>query len=180
MYIGRSDNDGKDISKYLKGLHGNQTDGDTLLIGEDMDKIDYRLAVCCSPISGDDVFGFVTINEGIKIHRTTCPNAAELMSKHGNRVIKAKWASQKEEAFLVGIHITGTDRMGLVNEITRIISNELNINMRGVSFDVADGIFEGDVKIYVQDTSHLEKLIKKLEKVEGVFSALRFDCTPMG
>lgn len=180
LYIGRSDNDGKDISKYLKGLHGNQTDGDTLLIGEDMDKIDYRLAVCCSPISGDDVFGFVTINEGIKIHRTTCPNAAELMSKHGNRVIKAKWASQKEEAFLVGIHITGTDRMGLVNEITRIISNELNINMRGVSFDVADGIFEGDVKIYVQDTSHLEKLIKKLEKVEGVFSALRFDCTPMG
>src|SRR5690606_7859867 len=108
--IGRSDNDGKDISKCLKGLHGNQTDGDTLLIGEDMDKIDYRLAVCCSPISGDDVFGFVTINEGIKIHRTTCPNAAELMSKHGNRVIKAKWASQKEEAFLVGIHITGTDR----------------------------------------------------------------------
>lgn len=180
LYIGRSDNDGKDINKYLKGLHGNQTDGDTLLIGEDMDKIDYRLAVCCSPISGDDVFGFVTINEGIKIHRTTCPNAAELMSKHGNRVIKAKWASQKEEAFLVGIHITGTDRMGLVNEITRIISNELNINMRGVSFDVADGIFEGDVKIYVQDTSHLEKLIKKLEKVEGVFSALRFDCTPMG
>lgn len=180
LYIGRSDNDGKDISKYLKGLHGNQTDGDTLLIGEDMDKIDYRLAVCCSPISGDDVFGFVTINEGIKIHRTTCPNAAELMSKHGNRVIKAKWASQKEEAFLVGLHITGTDRMGLVNEITRIISNELNINMRGVSFDVADGIFEGDVKIYVQDTSHLEKLIKKLEKVEGVFSALRFDCTPMG
>lgn len=180
LYIGRSDNDGKEISKYLKGLHGNQTDGDTLLIGEDMDKIDYRLAVCCSPISGDDVFGFVTINEGIKIHRTTCPNAAELMSKHGNRVIKAKWASQKEEAFLVGIHITGTDRMGLVNEITRIISNELNINMRGVSFDVADGIFEGDVKIYVQDTSHLEKLIKKLEKVEGVFSALRFDCTPMG
>lgn len=178
--ISRPDAEGKEISKYLKTLHGNQSDGDTLLIGEDMDKIDYRLAVCCSPISGDDVFGFVTVNEGIKIHRTTCPNAAELMSKHGNRIIKAKWASQKKEAFLVGIHITGTDRLGLVNDVTRIISNELHINMRGVSFDVADGIFEGDVKIYVQDTSHLETLIKKLEKVEGVFSALRFDCTAAG
>lgn len=176
VFVPRTENDGKELGKYLKNLHGNQNDGDTLLIGEDMDKIDYRLAVCCNPISGDDVFGFVTINEGIKIHRTTCPNAAELMSKHGNRVIKAKWVSKKEEAFLVGIHITGTDRVGLVNDVTRIISNELNINMRGVSFDTVDGIFEGDVRIYVQDTTHLEELMRKLEKVEGVFNMIRFDC----
>lgn len=84
---------------------------------------------------------------------------------------------EKEEAFLVGIHITGTDRVGLVNDVTRIISNELNINMRGVSFDTVDGIFEGDVRIYVQDTAHLEELMRKLEKVEGVFNMTRFDCS---
>ena len=84
-----------------------------------MDKIDYKLAPCCNPIAGDDVFGFVTINEGIKIHRTTCPNAAELMSKHGNRIIKAKWESGKEEAFLAGLYLSGTDRVGLVNDVTQ-------------------------------------------------------------
>lgn len=102
IFVPKTESDGKELGKYLKNLHGNQKDGDTLLIGEDMDKIDYRLAVCCNPISGDDVFGFVTINEGIKIHRTTCPNAAELMSKHGNRVIKAKWVSKKRRLSLSG------------------------------------------------------------------------------
>ncbi|MEO6685987.1 MAG: RelA/SpoT family protein, partial [Dyadobacter sp.] len=92
--------DGKTYTKLLKNIHGDRADSDTLLIGDDMDKIDYKLAPCCNPIAGDDVFGFVTINEGIKIHRTTCPNAAELMSKHGNRIIKAKWESNKDEAFL--------------------------------------------------------------------------------
>ncbi len=174
VFIPRSGTDGKELSRYLKNIHGDQTDGDTLLIGEDMDKIDYRLAPCCNPISGDDVFGFVTINEGIKIHRTTCPNAAELMTKHGNRIIKAKWNSMKEEAFLVGLHITGTDRVGLVNDVTRIISSELNINMRSLTIDTKDGVFEGDIRIYVQDTRHLELLMAKLEKVNGVFNITRF------
>ncbi|GAB3163953.1 RelA/SpoT family protein [Telluribacter humicola] len=167
--------DGKTFTKILKNIHGDQADSDTLLIGEDMDKIDYKLAACCNPIAGDDVFGFVTINEGIKIHRTTCPNAVELMSKHGNRVIKAKWKSQKEEAFLAGLRITGTDRMGLVNDVTRIISNELHINMRGITIDTKDGVFEGDIRLYVQDTKHLDMLINKLDRVDGVFKVQRFD-----
>nr|WP_221307486.1 bifunctional (p)ppGpp synthetase/guanosine-3',5'-bis(diphosphate) 3'-pyrophosphohydrolase [Rhabdobacter roseus] len=167
--------DGKSLVSFLKNIHGDRADSDTLLIGDDMDKIDYKLAPCCNPIGGDDVFGFVTINEGIKIHRTTCPNAAELMAKHGNRVIKAKWESKKDEAFLAGLRITGTDRMGLVNDVTRIISNELHINMRGLTIDTQDGVFEGDIKLYVQDTKHLDILIKKLERVDGVYKVLRFD-----
>jgi GTP diphosphokinase / guanosine-3',5'-bis(diphosphate) 3'-diphosphatase len=166
---------GKAVTSLLKNIHGDRADSDTLLIGEDMDKIDYKLAVCCNPIGGDDVFGFVTINEGIKIHRITCPNAAELLSKHGNRVIKAKWKSQKEEAFLAGLRISGTDRMGLVNDVTRIISNELHINMRGITIDTKDGVFEGDIRLYVHDTKHLDMLINKLERVDGVFKVLRFD-----
>lgn len=167
--------DGKAFVSLLKNIHGDRSDSDTLLIGEDMDKIDYRLAVCCSPIAGDDVFGFVTINEGIKIHRTTCPNAAELMAKHGNRILKAKWKSQKEEAFLAGLRITGVDRVALVNDVTRIISNELHINMRGIMIDTKDGLFEGDIKLYVHDTKHLDTLINKLERVPGVYKVLRFD-----
>ena len=175
IFIPKAGTEGKELTKYLKGLHGDQKDSDTLLIGEDMDKIDYKLAACCNPISGDDVFGFVTVNEGIKIHRTTCPNAVELMSKHGNRIIKAKWRSQKEEAFLVSLQITGTDRMGVVNDVTGIISSELNINMRGIMIDTQDGVFDGLLRIYVQDTRHLEVLIEKLENVDGVFSVTRFD-----
>ena len=167
--------DGKAVVKVLKSIHGERTDSDTLLIGEDMDKIDYKLSPCCNPISGDDVFGFVTINEGIKIHRTTCPNAVELMSKHGNRILKAKWKSQKEEAFLAGLRITGTDRVGLINDVTSIISSDLRINMRGLTIDTEDGVFEGDIKLYVHDTSHLDMLINKLERVDGVFKVLRFD-----
>jgi GTP diphosphokinase / guanosine-3',5'-bis(diphosphate) 3'-diphosphatase len=167
--------DGKTVTRELKKIHGERTDSDTLLIGEDLDKIDYTLSKCCNPIAGDDVFGFVTVMDGIKIHRVSCPNAVELMSNHGNRIIKAKWTSQKELAFLAGLRITGTDRMGLVNDVTRVISNELNINMRSVTIDSKDGIFEGNIKLYVNDTSHLDTLMRKLERVDGVFDVVRFD-----
>src|SRR5690606_2864722 len=93
---------------------------DILLIGEDMDVVDYKLAKCCTPIPGDDVFGFVTVSEGIKIHRTTCPNAAELLANHNNRMVKAKWTSQHEVAFLTGLKIKGTDRVGLINDVSKI------------------------------------------------------------
>ena len=167
--------DGKQFTKELKKMHGERTDADALLIGEDMDKIDYILAQCCNPIPGDDVFGFVTVNEGIKIHRTTCPNAPELLSNHGNRVIKAKWTSQQKIAFLAGLRIDGTDRVGLVNDLTRIISNELHINIRSISVETEEGLFEGLIKLYVYDTRHLEQLIHKIEKVDGVFKVARFD-----
>ncbi|HEY0742009.1 MAG TPA: bifunctional (p)ppGpp synthetase/guanosine-3',5'-bis(diphosphate) 3'-pyrophosphohydrolase [Chryseosolibacter sp.] len=148
---------------------------DILLVGEDMDVVDYKLAKCCTPIPGDDVFGFVTVNEGIKIHRTNCPNAPELLSHHGNRVVKAKWTSQHEVAFLTGLKIKGTDRVGLINDVSKIISEELKVNMSSMSIHTDSGIFDGEIMLYVNDTRHLEQLIGKLEKVEGVVKVSRFD-----
>ncbi len=164
--------DAKSFEKEIKKAKGKNND--MLLIGEDMDLVDYRLAKCCNPIPGDDVFGFVTINEGIKIHRTLCPNTPELLASHGHRVVKAKWASQHQEAFLVSLKIIGTDRVGLINDVTTIISNELKVNMRSMSIDTDTGIFEGEIMLYVNDTSHLDLLIQELEKVTGVVKVQRF------
>jgi GTP pyrophosphokinase len=152
-----------------------KTPTDTLLIGEDMDVVEYKLAKCCTPIPGDEVFGFVTVSEGIKIHRTTCPNAPELLANHTNRVIKAKWTSQYEVSFLTGLKVMGTDRVGLINDVSKIISEELKVNMSSISFRSDAGIFEGEIMLYVHDTRHLELLIGKLEKVEGVVRVSRFD-----
>ncbi len=148
---------------------------DILLIGEDMDVVEYKLAKCCTPIPGDEVFGFVTVSEGIKIHRTNCSNAPELLSNHNNRVIKAKWTSQHEVAFLTGLKVVGTDRVGLINDVSKIISEELKVNMSSISFRTEQGIFDGEIMLYVNDTRHLDLLISKLEKVEGVVKVARFD-----
>jgi guanosine-3',5'-bis(diphosphate) 3'-pyrophosphohydrolase len=153
---------------------------DILLIGEDMDVVEYKLAKCCTPIPGDDVFGFVTMNEGIKIHRTNCSNAPELLSNHGHRVIKAKWTSQHEVAFLTGLKVVGTDRVGLINDVSKIISEELKVNMSSIAFRSNQGIFDGEIMLYVNDTRHLDLLIKKLEKVEGVVKVSRFDSATVG
>lgn len=161
------------FTKEIKNLKG--ADHDQLLIGEDMDVVDYVLARCCNPIPGDDVFGFVTVNEGIKIHRTSCPNALELLSNHGNRVIKARWTSQQEIAFLAGLKIVGTDRVGLINDLTKVISNELKVNMRSITVDSDSGVFEGTIKLYVHSTNHLDSLIENLSKVSGVIKVSRFD-----
>src|SRR5690554_353101 len=161
------------FTKEIKNLKG--ADHDQLLIGEDMDVVDYILARCCNPIPGDEVFGFVTVNEGIKIHRTSCPNALELLSNHGNRVIKARWTSQQEIAFLAGLKIVGTDRVGLINDLTKVISNELKVNMRSITVDSDSGIFEGTIKLYVHSTNHLDSLINNLSRVPGVLKVSRFD-----
>ena len=167
--------DAKSFEKAIAEISGEDTD--LLLIGENMDEVDYKLAQCCNPIPGDDVFGFVTVNEGIKIHRTTCPNAVELMSNYGYRVVKAKWKSAQEKASLAGLRIIGTDRVGLVQDVTKIISNELKVNMRSVAISTENGIFEGNITLYVDDKLHLEKLISKLEKVNGVENVSREDIT---
>ncbi|WP_256009513.1 RelA/SpoT family protein [Desertivirga xinjiangensis] len=155
-------------------------DSDTLLIGEDLQKIDYKLSTCCNPIPGDDVFGFITINDGIKIHRTNCPNATKLMANYGYRVVKAKWTSQKELAFLTGLRITGIDEVGLINKLTTVISNDFKVNMRSIIVDSNEGIFEGSIMVYVNDTLHLENLIKRLRQIKGVTSVTRFDSEPKG
>ncbi len=165
--------DARTIEQEITKVKGRYED--ILLIGEDMDVVDYKLAKCCTPIPGDEVFGFVTVSEGIKIHRTNCPNAPELLSHHGNRVVKAKWTSQHEVAFLTGLKIRGTDRVGLINDVSKIISEELKVNMSSMSIHTENGIFEGEIMLYVNDTRHLEQLLEKLRNVEGVVKASRFD-----
>ena len=147
---------------------------DLLLLGEDMDVIDYKFAKCCNPIPGDAVFGFVTVSEGIKIHRTTCPNAAELLSNYGYRVIKAKWTSSHDRAFVAGVKVIGTDRIGMINDISNVISSELNVNMRSLKIETEGGIFEGEIELYVEDTKHLDIMIKNLLEIESVVNVNRF------
>lgn len=149
--------------------------GDMLVIGDDMQKLDYKLSPCCNPIPGDDVFGFVTVGEGIKIHRVSCPNAVKLLSNYAYRVVKAKWTSDQLISFLAGLKLTGTDELGLVNNITKVISNENNVNMRSIRFDTEDGIFTGTVMVYVHDTKHLNHLMDNLKKVKGVNKVERID-----
>ncbi len=161
--------------EQVQNLVRKAKDSDLLLIGEDMQKIDYKLASCCNPIPGDDVFGFITVNEGIKIHRTNCPNAAKLMANYGYRIVKARWTNQHELAFLTGLRITGIDDVGLINQLTTVISNDFKVNMRSITVDSDNGIFEGTIMVYVNDTEHLDNLIKKLKQVKGVTGVTRFD-----
>ena len=146
---------------------------DELLIGDQKQRVDYSLAKCCNPISGDDVFGFVTVSDGIKIHRTNCPNATEMMSNYAYRVMKAKWASKELVKFEVGVKFTGIDDVGLVHKITNIISADMDVDMRAISFESIDGIFEGRVKVLVTDTDHLNVLIDALKNVDGVLTVDR-------
>jgi GTP pyrophosphokinase len=165
--------DAQSFKRRMKKVTGQERD--ILYIGEDMDIVDYTLAKCCNPIAGDDVFGFVTTQEGIKIHRANCPNATELLSKHSHRVVKAKWASETKKSFLAGLKIRGTDRVGVINDVTGIISSELQVNMRSVSIESDNGVFEGDIQLFVNDTQHLELLKQRLEKIPGVEQVKRFD-----
>jgi GTP pyrophosphokinase len=164
-----------DAKQVEQELTRTSNGSDTLLIGDNMDVVEYKFAKCCTPIPGDEVFGFVTVGEGIKIHRTNCPNSPELLGNHGHRVIKAKWTSQHQVSFLTGLKIVGTDRVGLINDVSKIISEELKVNMSSIAFNTDLGIFRGEIMLYVNDTRHLEMLIGKLEKVEGVVSVARFD-----
>jgi guanosine-3',5'-bis(diphosphate) 3'-pyrophosphohydrolase len=148
---------------------------DTLIIGDDFKNIQYQLARCCNPIPGDKVFGFITINEGIKIHRNSCPNAEHLMSKMAYRCIKARWQSQQLVERIAAIKVSGIDSLGLVNKLTEIISNQHNVNMKSISFETEDGIFEGRIKVLVYDTEHLDQLMRKFELVEGVQRVMRWD-----
>ncbi len=163
--------DAKSFEKEFKKVKGN----DTLYIGDDLQEIDFTLARCCNPIPGDDVFGFLTVNEGIKIHRNSCPNAQQLLSQYGNRVIKARWSSQVAKAFVATVHLDGIDRMGMIQDISKVISSELHINMRSLAVDTNDGIFTGDIKLYVQDTQHLDTLMKQLGEIEGVNQVTRVE-----
>lgn len=147
----------------------------TLQIGDDFKGFDYQMGKCCNPIPGDKVFGFITVSSGIKVHRFNCPNAVNMMSKMAYRCIKARWKSDDMVERIAALKIIGIDHFGLVNKITEIISNQININMKSISFDTNDGVFEGRIKVLVYDTGHLEQLTREFEQVEGVKRVVRWD-----
>lgn len=146
---------------------------DELVIGRDLKGLDYQLARCCSPVYGDDIFGFVTVNGGIKIHRTSCPNAPALRQRFGYRIVKARWAGKGQGSYPITLHVVGQDDLGIVNNITSIISKEEHIMLRSINIDSNDGLFSGILTILVDDTQRLTGLIKKLRTVRGVKAVSR-------
>lgn len=150
---------------------------DTILIGEDYD-FDYSMAKCCNPIPGDDVFGFITVGEGIKVHRTNCPNAVGLMSNYGYRILKARWRDtpiKSGQAFLAGVKIEGIDSVGIISTITDIISKELQVNMQSITVQSNEGKFEGKIMLFIYDTSHLEELMNKIKASNQLIQVSRID-----
>ncbi len=144
-----------------------------LVFGNEETELEYKLAKCCNPIPGDDVFGYITSNEGTKVHRNNCPNAIYLQSNHAGRLIKAKWVSTEQSTFTTVLIIKGIDTVGLVNKVTQIISNDLHVNIRSINISGDEGIFEGQITVVVTDKTHLNKVIDKLKQVEGVTSVER-------
>ena len=139
------------------------------------ENIEYSLSKCCKPIPGDDIYGFVTVNEGIKVHRTNCKNSPELLSKYGYRIIKANWYSESRIELITSLSIDGTDRLGVIDDITKIISSQLRVNMKSINVDLNEGIFDGKIDLFVSDTLQLSKLIKKLRMVPNVNNVERID-----
>lgn len=150
-------------------------DSELIIFGEKSDKILYTLANCCKPIPGDDVFGFITTSEGLKIHRTTCPNATRLLANHAHRVVKTKWAKNKEISFLTGLKIVGLDDVGVIHKITNLISGELKVNIAAMTIEAKEGIFNGNVKVFVQDKDQLDNLVNQLLQLPGIERVDRYD-----
>jgi GTP pyrophosphokinase len=149
-------------------LSHNHTQDDVLVIDKDLKGLDYQLARCCQPIYGDSVFGFVTINGGIKIHRTDCPNAPELRKRFGYRIVKAKWSGKGSSQYTITLRVIGNDDIGIVNNLTSIISKEEKLVLRSINIDSHDGLFSGNLTLMIDDNTQLEALLKKLRTVKGV------------
>lgn len=148
---------------------------DMLVFGKEQDKLDYKLATCCNPIPGDDVFGFVTINEGIKVHKRDCPNAISLQSNYAYRIIQAKWIDSTQQEFKAILNITGMDTLGLTNELTKVISNNMHVNIQSISLSGDAGIFNGQVVVVVQNNTILKKLIENIKKIDGIDKVTRIN-----
>jgi GTP pyrophosphokinase len=150
-------------------------DAELVIFGEKSDKILYTLGNCCKPIPGDDVFGFVTTGKGLIIHRTNCPNATRLLSSHGHRVVKTKWVKNKEISFLTGLKITGLDDVGVIHKITNLISGDLKININAITVEAKEGIFEGNIRLFVHDKDELDLLLNKLRSLSGIQTVQRYN-----
>jgi guanosine-3',5'-bis(diphosphate) 3'-pyrophosphohydrolase len=159
-----------DPNKNLPGK-----DSELIIFGESSDKIVYTLANCCKPIPGDDVFGFVSTGKGLIIHRTTCPNATRLLSHFGHRVVKTKWAKNKEISFLTGVKIIGVDDVGAVSKILSLVSGEMKLNISAITIEAKEGVFEGNIRLFVRDKDELDLLVTGLLKLPGIEKVERYD-----
>lgn len=164
------------INKKIEPEKVQKPPEDILIVDDNLGNVQYKFAKCCNPVYGDSIFGFVTVKEGIKIHRTNCPNAPQIFSRYGYRVVKTKWSGYKEgTSFQSLIKISGVDDVGIINRISDLISKELKMNMRSINVDSKDGLFSGFLRIQVDNTSQIDYLINKLLKIKGVQKAVRFD-----
>lgn len=159
------------LEKIIEETKGKKTD---LVLGSQT-SFNYALATCCHPIPGDDVVGFLTNKGDMEIHRVSCDNTVSLLSNYGYRAVKAKWDSNETISFLSGMKINGFDRKGIVNEITKIISNDLLVNIRSINFSTENGLFEGNITVYVNDTSHLKTVKEKIRAIKGITSVVRLE-----
>ena len=141
---------------------------DSLVFGPDEEKLDYELASCCNPIPGDKVFGFVTVSKGIRVHKKDCPNAVSLQANQAYRIIRAKWIDSSSQLYRVIINVNGLDRLGLVNDVTKIISSNLHVHIRSINISEEDGIFDGKISVSVKNKSQLDKIIEQLKEVDGI------------
>ncbi|MEY2918409.1 MAG: hypothetical protein RIS73_2123 [Bacteroidota bacterium] len=164
-----------DVDVNTKHTAKKDKDAELIIFGESSDRIQYTLANCCKPIPGDDVFGFVTTGEGLKIHRTNCPNATRLLSNYGHRVVKTKWAKNNEISFLTGLKIIGLDDVGVIHKITNLISGEMKFNISAMTIEAAEGIFRGNIKIFVHDKEELDELVERLVALPGIERVDRYD-----
>jgi GTP pyrophosphokinase len=141
---------------------------DMLVFGNDEEKLEYKLSPCCNPIQGDTVFGFLTINDGIKVHKINCPNSLSLQSNYAYRIINAKWIDSTEQNFTVKINISGIDTFGLANNITKVISDNMNVNMKKLNFETNSGVFSGSITMSVNSNNYAIKVMDKIKKLNGV------------
>ena len=141
---------------------------DMLVFGKDEQKLDYKIANCCNPIPGDSVFGFTTINDGIKVHKKNCPNAVSLQSNYAYRIMPAKWIDSTQQEFIAELRLTGIDNLGLLNDITNVISSNMHVNMKSISFDTNGGLFNGKIKIVVKNNTVVNKLMQNIKKINGI------------
>jgi GTP pyrophosphokinase len=167
-YIKNKINRNKTLTKETLDKDEITSKYDLLVFGKEEEKLNYKFSGCCNPIPGDSVFGFLSIKEGIKVHKKNCPNAVSLQSNYAYRIITAKWIDSSQEEFRAVINLTGIDKLGLVNDVTKVISEHMHVNIKNISFDTNSGIFNGQIAIEVNNKNSVLKLMSRLQKINGI------------